>query len=253
LLDLSQLSTQPSGFGNCGSCLYRDSGSAAICFACAAQTVEHVSDNRCVICDQRLTEDTSCTNHWCRQADDVRGFGVVFAIAMRTGALEDAINRYKFGDKYGWASIFGRVVVGYLDEHSKIFEQYGLIVASPTYLGPGARRTFDHIGSILAAAKVEDVRGWPFDDVSNPAIVKTAETPSMTSMATVYERRNMAATELRAALSVPDPARVRDRAILVLDDVFTDGTTLREIAFALKNAGATRVDGLALSRQPWRT
>jgi predicted amidophosphoribosyltransferase len=39
--------------------------------------------------------------------------------------------------------------------------------------------------------------------------------------------------------------------VLVIDDVFTEGSTLREVARALVTAGATEVAGLALTRQPW--
>jgi predicted amidophosphoribosyltransferase len=40
--------------------------------------------------------------------------------------------------------------------------------------------------------------------------------------------------------------------ILVIDDVFTEGSTLREVARALVKAGADEVAGLTLARQPWQ-
>jgi predicted amidophosphoribosyltransferase len=252
LLDLSTLAVQPAGFGSCGSCPYRDTGSAAICYACAASTIEPVSDSRCEICDQRLADGAACTNYWCRQSDDVRAFGVVFAIAMRTGMLERAINRYKYEGMTGWAGIFGRVVIGYLDEHARIFQQYDRILGIPGFVGDGARRSFDHVALILDAARVEDVQGWPIQPSEEPLIVKTAETPSMVKLSGAWERREMAATTLRDALHVPSRPAVAGLSILAFDDVFTDGTTLREVARKLRAAGATRVDGLALARQPWR-
>ena len=39
---------------------------------------------------------------------------------------------------------------------------------------------------------------------------------------------------------------------MVIDDVFTEGSTLREVARALMLAGAEEVAGLTLARQPWR-
>jgi predicted amidophosphoribosyltransferase len=66
------------------------------------------------------------------------------------------------------------------------------------------------------------------------------------------ERRHVASTVLRESLTVPDPSLVSNKNILVFDDVFTDGCTLREVARALLNAGAATVAGIVLARQPWR-
>ena len=52
---------------------------------------------------------------------------------------------------------------------------------------------------------------------------------------------------------MPNPARTASRSILVYDDVFTDGTTLNEVARALRGqAAASEVCGVTLCRQPWR-
>ncbi len=46
-----------------------------------------------------------------------------------------------------------------------------------------------------------------------------------------------------------DAARVRDRAVLVVDDVTTSGATLNACAEALLAAGAASVDGWAVARE----
>lgn len=169
---------------------------------------------------------------------------------MRTSALKTAINRFKYQEGKGWASIFGRVVVGYLDEHSSRFRATDLIVASPTYTGEGARRSWDHTGEILRAAAVESGGRWPFDLAEPPTIIKLAETQQLVGV-DAATRRRLATEELRPALSVTDPSRVDGKRIVVLDDVFTRGTTLNEVARALKRAGASEVIGLVLARSPW--
>ena len=58
---------------------------------------------------------------------------------------------------------------------------------------------------------------------------------------------------MRKALSISGPSVMKDQDILVYDDVFTDGFTLREVARALiENGGARRVCGVTLTRQPWK-
>jgi predicted amidophosphoribosyltransferase len=202
-------------------------------------------------CDQTLGPSGKCVNHWCLVPPDQRYFDVIFAIAMRSGALQNAINRYKYDDKFRWAAIFGRVLVGYLEQYADIFDDLDIVTGSPTYTGEGARRSWDHIGRILEAAGEEAGNRWPFDLDSPRVIIKTGDTEKLTGKPLV-DRRIITQTQLRDALQIPEPARLRDANVVVFDDVFTDGSTLREVARALKLAGARRVVGIVLARQPWQ-
>jgi len=84
-----------------------------------------------------------------------------YAIAMRSGVLEQVINAYKYAGpdsgERGWAAIFGRILVGFLDANRRVFGDMDLIIASPTYTGPGSRRSWDHVRDILEAAEREQV------------------------------------------------------------------------------------------------
>ena len=55
-------------------------------------------------------------------------------------------------------------------------------------------------------------------------------------------------TNLRRAFAVKDVSQIKDRRILLIDDVFTTGTTLHECAKTLRNAGSGPVYGLTLAR-----
>jgi predicted amidophosphoribosyltransferase len=170
---------------------------------------------------------------------------------MRSGVLQVAINKYKFESRKGWAAIFGRVLVGYLDENSGVAAGWDAIIASPTFIGPGSRRTWDHISLILERTALEAGGRWPIH-LDPPMVIKTGDSTSLVG-ASLAERRRIAETEIRSALVVPVPAAVEGRSILVFDDVFTDGSTLREVARSLLLAGASRVGGIVLARQPWQT
>jgi predicted amidophosphoribosyltransferase len=61
---------------------------------------------------------------------------------------------------------------------------------------------------------------------------------------------NERAENVRGAFRVP-PERdidVRDRRVLVVDDVYTTGSTVAAMARALKNSGAASVDVLTFAR-----
>lgn len=246
MIDLSKLDRPPAGFAACVECAYRDTGSAPICFACASEHTEPLALDRCEVCGQALPADGRCANPVCHFDD--RYFNRVWAISMRTGQMRAAITRFKYEGRWGWAAIFGRILVGFLAEHRSAFGAYDVITASPTYIGPDAARAFDHTRRIVEAAQIEEPIAWPF---AFDVIAKTAATEPMVGH-TWKERKAIAEGPLRAALSVPDPGAVAGRRILIVDDVFTEGFTIREVARALTLAGATEVSEIVLAREPWK-
>lgn len=237
------------GFGRCGSCGYRDTGSPALCFRCANRTLEPLTTptQRCAVCDHPYPAgEVSCRNGPCNAG--WRKFNWNYAIAMRSGTLDRVIKRYKYEDKPAWANIFGRILTGFLDANASIFDVFDLIVSAPTYVGPGGR-DFDHTREVIRAADGVSGGRWPFDVEPIPAITKVQATPRLVEAGGYQQRKAIAWGPLREALAIPDPSRTAGRTILVYDDVFTDGLSLNEAARALKlQGGARSVSGVTLAR-----
>jgi ComF family protein len=55
---------------------------------------------------------------------------------------------------------------------------------------------------------------------------------------------------IRGAFAVPSPAEVTGRRVLLLDDVFTTGSTITECALVLRKAGAAAVYATTVARTP---
>jgi predicted amidophosphoribosyltransferase len=200
----------------------------------------------CPVCGQALPDGAACPNYWCGRTD--RAFSVVFAVSVHRGALRQAVLRYKYQRELWWAEVFARLFADYLRRHATWFEEFDLLVPTPSYLGPRARRSWDPVGQIVVRLGAYLEPAW---DSAPGAVVKRAETPPMQGR-TSGVRRMIAAGALRRALSVPSPRLVAGARILVVDDVLTDGSTLREMALVLRQAGALEVAGLVLTRPPWR-
>ncbi len=103
---------------------------------------------------------------------------------------------------------------------------------------------WDHLRLILDAAQT-DGPTWPFA----PALIAKSVPTGQFLGKSPRERREIAEGELRTALSVPEPDLVAGRRILVFDDVYSEGFSMREMARALIRAGAAEVSGLVLARR----
>jgi predicted amidophosphoribosyltransferase len=184
---------------------------------------------------------------------------VAFSVGVYQGGLRQAIRRYKYrGDRH-LAPAFAAMVARYLAAHPVWFEEFTVLTGVPSYTGPGARRSWDPVGGILAAL-VDGLgrsgpgrfgadwfgAGW---SVQPGLIVKTAETPGMTGLGW-RDRQLVARGPLRRSLCAATGS-LRGAQVLLLDDVMTEGGTLNEVATVLRRAGASDVAALVLARPAW--
>ena len=79
--------------------------------------------------------------------------------------------------------------------------------------------------------------------IEKNVLARTQYTQPQASLSLPERRRN-----LREAFQVTDPDRIRNRHLLLVDDVMTSGGTVESCARTLLKAGARRVDVLTLAR-----
>jgi predicted amidophosphoribosyltransferase len=134
-----------------------------------------------------------------------------------------------------------------LARHATWFEEYGVLCPVPSFLGPGARRSWGHVE--LVCAELGRLAGgeWPVEAL----VGKTLETEPMSARAHPV-RCEIADRLLSRALALPDVAAVEGRRIVLVDDVCASGQTLLAVARALREGGAAEVAGLVLARAAWR-
>jgi predicted amidophosphoribosyltransferase len=217
-----------------------------ICLDCSTGRLARAAARACPVCDQALGAAERCSNDWCTRAD--RWFSVVWSVAPHVAAWRSVIRAYKYAPEMRWRVVLGRILVAYLDEHMPWFDDYDMLVPMPAFVGRGAHRHWDPVGQVVTVAATLAGPRWDF---ASGLVVKEFETPALAGL-NRPARRTCAEGALRESLRVPDPRAVSGCRILVIDDVFTEGSTLREVARALILAGAEEVAGLTLARQPWR-
>ncbi|MEV4362671.1 hypothetical protein [Nonomuraea sp. NPDC049625] len=178
----------------------------------------------------------------------LRRFDGTVIIGVNAGALAVTIDQLK-KNTLGWAIIHARIILGYLYTHPGTLAGVHAIIPNPgrpVPYGQGMRP--HHPALVIQQALEQDERSLPFV-LDPPLIEKTAATGKMRETRSIGERTALGQT-VYEVLRVPDPGRVVSRTIMLYDDVFTSGTTLNAVARRLKEAGAARVIGLALARQP---
>lgn len=206
----------------------------------AGQT-QALLEGRCEVCQGPLVEG-SCPNTVCRLPD--REFSRLYTVSECADETWDLIYRFKYGEEKHLADDLGRMLIEFLEDHRAELQRFEVFTTTALYIGPQAQRLWDYLQVILDAAQRID-QGWPFE---TDVITKVQPTGRFLGIG-VEERRAIAEGELRAALRVPDLSRVEGRRVLVIDDAYSEGFTLREMARALRQAGAVEVAGLVFARR----
>jgi ComF family protein len=152
----------------------------------------------------------------------------------RKSPLIDALHRFKYGRDVTLAPILG----GYLADQCPLPIDHDLLIPVPLDLQRLRWRGFNQAVSL--ARVLARRHGRRLDPM---ALQRCRVTPPQVGLGEDDRRRNMV-----GAFAVRHPAAVRDRAILLVDDVMTTGATVEECAKTLRRAGARRVDVVVLAR-----
>jgi len=157
--------------------------------------------------------------------------------------LRDLIHLLKYQQVRPAAAVLGRMVANVVAGLEPSLPA-GFIQVVPVPLHPSkqAQRGFNQAELIARAALQHLARPDRFQ-LRTGLLVRQRETGSQIGLTRHQRREN-----LRGAFAVTDPAQIAQRDILVVDDVFTTGTTASECARVLRRAGAARVWVVTVAR-----
>ena len=86
-------------------------------------------------------------------------------------------------------------------------------------------------------------RAFPGAAVAREAVVRTRHTAPQVGLNPKERQDNV-----KGAFAVTDPAQVKGKSVLLIDDLYTTGSTVKECARVLRKAGAGRVEVLTVAR-----
>ena len=161
-----------------------------------------------------------------------------FALVPYQESVKTIFHQIKFQKKLWLLKIFSK----WLREFCSAYEtrNYEMIVPIPLDATRERQRGFNQ--ALVIAKMLERSNSKTFPQVSK-LLKKKKKTPPQSQL-----RRQERLNNLEGAFSVKKRGLVRGKQILLVDDIFTTGSTINECAKILKADGAERVDFFTIAR-----
>ena len=217
-------------------CLLCDSlleeGERIVCKGCWAR-LEIISDCFCQCCGSRLISGRTICNSCLKE-------GYHFSFNRSLGPFDQKyktlIHHLKYERMTGLASKLGEKLLFIIKWGPRFAPAQGVV---PVPLHPTKLRERGYNQSLLLAQEVSKGSGLSLID---DALLKVRRTKSQTKLDLEQRVENV-----KGAFKVFSRGKVEGKRLILVDDVFTTGSTLNSCAEALMEAGAKEVYGLTLA------
>lgn len=203
-----------------------------LCPACQLGLRTHAP--ACPICKKRNFSGILCVS--CRPPGGLRRFLAPYS--YRDPIVRELIHTYKYGGVRELASSFADDITAFLSSYGIRPRRAMLLVPVPLARSRQRERGFNQ--SLLLARELSGRLGLAVA----PALKRIRATQPQIDMDSHDRRRANVAGAFRAA----DAEAVRNKSVILVDDVSTSGATLTEASRALREAGAKSVWGIAIAK-----
>lgn len=210
-----------------------------VCPHCIGEIVP-VGGKVCSFCGERVLSSYAVSDAdglrrcpVCRRVE--RPFERAVAYGSYDGGLRELIHLLKYNGVRPAAAVLGRMLAEAIAPLDPVFEQATVaVIPVPLYEAKRRQRGFNQ-AELIACAAVKFHASERLQLVPE-LLERTRETQSQIGLTSHQRRENM-----RGAFAVARAADVAGRAVLLVDDVYTTGTTVSECARVLRRAGASQV------------
>ena len=161
-------------------------------------------------------------------------FARATAFGSYQGGLRELLHLLKYEQVRPAAGVLGQMLASAIEE-LEFHDATVLLVPVPLHAGKRRERGFNQSELVVREALKAAASGDRLE-LRTDLLERTRATKSQIGLTRHQRRENM-----RGAFRVTKPEEVKGREILLVDDVFTTGTTVSACARVLRQAGASRV------------
>ena len=218
----------------CGTVL-RDK-SLPLCGSCFDQ-IKFIRSPLCPCCGHPFTERKE-KDHLCGDCLlSAPAFSTARALGQYDTVLMDVIHRFKYGGKVSLGERLGELMA-HFTYPSFHLRDYSLVIPVPLHPRRLRQRGFNQ--ALILAREIARCASLRLDISSLRRIVCTEPQVGL--------GRDKRSLNIKGAFSVTDPGRIKGEKIVLVDDVYTTGSTARECALTLMKNKAEKVAVLTLAR-----
>jgi competence protein ComFC len=213
------------------------------CEACQEE-LPWIAPPICPRCGRPFPKSPSSPDHLCGDClQSAFLFDSARSATQHSGVVRKRIHQLKFGGRLFWAPPLAELLVDLFRREESA--PVDIIFPVPLHVRRLRQRGFNQAG-LLAKAFGRRL-GLP---VLYDVLVRKCWTEPQTRLNREERLKNV-----RDAFQVLDIGKVKDLSVLIIDDVYTTGTTLNECAKTLKSVGASAVHALTVCRAlpDWKT
>ncbi len=208
-----------------------------ICENCLRDAREYIqTEDLCIKCSKPIdikskqqVKEQKC--EYCLEFEDDFYFEKNISVIEYNSYFAKMLRKFKFGYNKNVSSAFVKILENYLIDNKEIFNEYDYITCVPIYKNREKFRGFNQ--SELLGVKICEIVDKPFN---KNILIKIKNTYPQTTVPQ-NERKN----NIKDAIVLSDKYDIKDKRILLVDDVFTTGSTLNECAKILKENGCRNV------------
>lgn len=164
-------------------------------------------------------------------------FDRAWASCSYEGVIKEMVHNLKYRNKIGLAKVLSRLMINFVSDYRLPLEACDCAIAIPLSLRKQREREFNQ-----AEALADNISGYLGLKLLKNNLKRIRDTKSQTELEKSKRWKN-----IQDAFTVKEPNAVKDKTILLIDDVLTTGATASEAARTLKSSGANAVYVLTLA------